>query len=370
VFLTWRPGADLADKDQRMPELRRDPITGEWVIVASERAKRPTDFSRRPKDQEFDPSATCPFDPGNESMTPPEILAFRHPGSQRNGPGWWVRVVPNKYPALAVEGSLNKAGFGMYDWMNGVGAHEVIIETPEHDKPFAFLDDRQIEDVLWAYRARYLDLRKDPRLKFILIFRNYGRVAGASLDHPHSQLIATPMVPGVIAQEMEGARRYESYRERCVYCDILRQEADEGTRVVAENDHFIAFEPFASKYPFETWVLPKRHLSSFAAIAAEEQSAFAAMLGEALRRIHFCLDDPPYNYTIHTAPCDRDDRDDFHWHLEIFPRLTIAAGFEMGTGIYINVTPPEVAARYLREVELEAPAEPQTLGAHADAESE
>jgi len=353
-----------------MPELRRDPITGEWVIVASERAKRPTDFSRRPKDQEFDPSATCPFDPGNESMTPPEILAFRHPGSQRNGPGWWVRVVPNKYPALAVEGSLNKAGFGMYDWMNGVGAHEVIIETPEHDKPFAFLDDRQIEDVLWAYRARYLDLRKDPRLKFILIFRNYGRVAGASLDHPHSQLIATPMVPGVIAQEMEGARRYESYRERCVYCDILRQEADEGTRVVAENDHFIAFEPFASKYPFETWVLPKRHLSSFAAIAAEEQSAFAAMLGEALRRIHFCLDDPPYNYTIHTAPCDRDDRDDFHWHLEIFPRLTIAAGFEMGTGIYINVTPPEVAARYLREVELEAPAEPQTLGAHADAESE
>ncbi|MGD0112773.1 MAG: galactose-1-phosphate uridylyltransferase [Armatimonadota bacterium] len=353
-----------------MPELRRDPITGEWVVIASERAKRPSDFGRRPKDPEPDKAAICPFDPGNEAMTPPEIMAFRHPGSQRNGPGWWVRVVPNKYPALAVEGSLNKTGFGMYDWMNGVGAHEVIIETPEHDRPFAFLDSRQLEDVLWAYRARYLDLKKDPRLKFILLFRNHGRVAGASLAHPHSQLIATPMVPGEIALEMEGARRYEGYRERCVFCDILRQEMDEGTRVVAENDHFIAFEPFASKYPFETWLLPKRHLSSFAAISADEQSGFAAMLGEALRRIHLTLDDPPYNYSIHTAPCDRDDRDDYHWHLEIFPRLTIAAGFEMGTGIYINVTPPEVAARYLREVELTAaPQEPQPMGVHADSES-
>jgi UDPglucose--hexose-1-phosphate uridylyltransferase len=336
-----------------MPELRRDPITGEWVIIASERAKRPSDFALHSRGSEPDVSR-CPFCPGNEAMTPPEIIAFRHPGSQRNAPGWWVRVVPNKFPALAVEGELSKTGVGMYDWMNGVGAHEVIIETPEHGRSLALLDARQVEDVLWAYRARYLDLKKDPRLKYILIFRNHGRVAGASLVHPHSQLIATPMVPGDVAAEMAGAKRYESYRERCVYCDIMRQESSEGTRMVVENDSFIAFEPYASKYPFETWVIPKRHGPSFAAVSAEEQAAFASILGETLRRIHVVLDDPPYNFTIHTAPCDSDERPDYHWHLEVFPRLTIAAGFEMGTGIYINVTPPEIAAQYLREAEVGA----------------
>jgi UDPglucose--hexose-1-phosphate uridylyltransferase len=333
-----------------MPELRRDPVTGEWVIVAGERAKRPSDFAGHSPGRHADEREGCPFCPGNESLTPPEIMAFRQPGSQRNGPGWWIRVIPNKYPALAIEGDLNKTGFGVYDWMNGVGAHEVIVETPEHDKQLPFLDTRQIEDLLWAYRARYLDLKKDPRLKHILIFRNYGRVAGASLSHPHSQLVATPVVPRQVAAELEGAQRYQSYRDRCVYCDILRQETNEGKRLVFENEHFIAFEPYAAKYPFETCLLPKRHCASFAAISAEEQTAFAAMLGEALRRLHVCLDDAPYNYNIHTAPCNRDEIDDFHWHLKVFPRLTIAAGFEMGTGIYINVTPPELAADCLRQV--------------------
>ncbi len=337
-----------------MPELRRDPITGEWVIIASERAKRPSDFASHSPGRDDHNEATCPFCPGNEAMTPPEIMAFRHPGSQRNGPGWWVRVVPNKFPALGIEGDLNKTGRGMYDWMNGVGAHEVIIETPEHDKQIGFLDNRQIEDVLWAYRARYLDLKKDPRLKYILIFRNYGRVAGASLSHPHSQLVATPVIPGVVSGELAGARRYSEYRDRCVFCDILRQETDEGKRIVSENEHFIVFEPYASRAPFETWVLPKRHASSFAAVSAEEQSCLAVTIGETLRRLHLCLDDPPYNYNIHTAPCDNDDDAGFHWHLAIVPRLTIAAGFEMGTGIYINVTPPEVAAQYLRETDPQA----------------
>ncbi len=337
-----------------MPELRRDPVTGEWVIVASERAKRPGDFADHSRADQPDEPENCPFCAGNESMTPPEIMAFRQPGSQRNGPGWWIRVVPNKYPALAIEGDLNKTGFGVYDWMNGVGAHEVIVETPEHGKQLPFLDTRQIEDILWAYRARYLDLKKDPRLKHILIFRNYGRVAGASLGHPHSQLVATPVVPVQVAAELAGAQRYQDYHDRCAYCDILRQEMNEGQRLVSENEHFIAFEPYAAKYPFETLILPRRHCPSFAAISAEEQTAFAAMLGDALRRIHLCLDDAPYNYNIHTAPCDRDDKDEFHWHLRVFPRLTIAAGFEMGTGVYINVTPPEVAAECLREVDLGA----------------
>ncbi len=350
-----------------MPELRRDPITGEWVIMAGERAKRPDDFRSHAVERGGEAPGDCPFCPGNERMTPPEILAFRHPGSQRNGPGWWVRVVPNKYPALAVEGELNKTGFGMYDWMNGVGAHEVIIETPEHDKHPAFLDPRQIEDVLWAYRARYLDLKKDPRLKAITIFRNHGRVAGASLSHPHSQLIATPMVPGDVVRQLEGARRYMQYRDRCVYCDILRQELDERARLVTENEHFVALEPYASRYPFETWVIPKRHLASFAAIPAEEQASFAQILGETLGRICLCLDDPPYNYNIYTAPCDEDETEEFHWHLDITPRLTIAAGFEMGTGIHINVTPPEVAAEALRNVDVTAAARlPEEVRARAE----
>jgi len=191
-----------------MPELRRDPVTGEWVVVATERARRPSDFAGHSPGQHSDEGETCPFCPGNESLTPPEIMAFRQPGSQRNGPGWWVRVVPNKFPALAIEGDLNKTGFGMYDWMNGVGAHEIIIETPEHSKQLPFLDTRQVEDLLWGYRARYLDLKKDPRLKHILIFRNYGRIAGASLSHPHSQLVATPIVPGQVAAELEATLRW------------------------------------------------------------------------------------------------------------------------------------------------------------------
>jgi UDPglucose--hexose-1-phosphate uridylyltransferase len=333
-----------------MPQLRKDPITRDWVIIATDRAKRPLDFGGEKATAANDDRLRCPFCPGNEEMTPPEVMAFRPQGSEPDRGGWWVRVVPNKFPALAIEGNLDKSGIGIYDTMNGVGAHEVIIETPDHSASLATMTYRQVEDLLWAYRARYLDLKKDPRFKYILIFRNHGRVAGASLAHPHSQLIATPMVPGEVADEIEGSRLYEQYRDRCVYCDILRQELSQGERIVAENAHFLAFEPFASRLPFETWLVPKIHASAFTAISNQEQASFAEMLRDTLRRIQLCLNDPPYNYTLHTSPCDEDDRGRFHWHLEIFPRLTIAAGFEMGTGIYINVTPPEQAAAFLREV--------------------
>jgi UDPglucose--hexose-1-phosphate uridylyltransferase len=336
-----------------MPELRKDPVTREWVIMATERGRRPCDFLHQVATTRRGGKEGCPFCPGNEHMTPPEVLAFRGPDSPPNGQGWWVRVVPNKYPALAVEGNLGKTGRGMYDIMNGVGAHEVIIESPDHETSLATLPVKQVEDVLWAYRARYLDLKQDPRLKYILFFRNHGQVAGASLEHPHSQLIATPMVPADISDELEGAELYEQYHDRCVYCDILRQELSEEERVVAESAHFLAFEPFASKYPFETWILPKRHHGSSAGVTSEEQTALAEMLKEVLLRVGTCLNDPPYNYSLHTAPCDIRDEHRWHWHLEIMPRLTIAAGFEMGTGIYINVTPPEQAAAHLREVKLE-----------------
>lgn len=333
-----------------MPELRKNPITREWVIIATERGKRPNDFRTESKAPPPAHSATCPFCSGNEALTPPEVLAFREAGTAPNSPGWWVRVVPNKYPALAIEGALNKAPRGMYDSMDGVGAHEVIIETPEHNQSIANMSIKGVEDVLWACHSRYLDLKQDPRLKYVLIFRNHGAVAGASLEHPHSHLIATPMVPKTVMEELEGAERYEQYRDRCIYCDIVRQELDSGERVVTHNADFLAFEPFASQYPFESWIVPKEHISSFANVNEQQQRSFAAILKETMLRIQICLNDPPYNYMLHTAPCAQDNEDTFHWHLEIAPRLAITAGFEMGTGIYINVTPPELAAQCLREV--------------------
>ena len=346
-----------------MPELRKNPITREWVIIATERGKRPNDFRAEPKAPPPAHSPTCPFCPGNEALTPPEVLAFREPGTAPNTPGWWLRVVPNMYPALAIEGALNKAPRGMYDSMAGVGAHEVIIETPEHNLSIANMSVKAVEDGLWASRSRYLDLKQDPRLKYVLIFRNHGAVAGASLGHPHSQLVATPMVPKTVMEELEGAERYEQYRDRCIYCDIVRQELDSGERLVTHNADFLAFEPFASQYPFETWIVPREHISSFANVNDQQQHNFAAILKETMLRIQICLSDPPYNYMLHTAPCGQDDEDRFHWHLEIAPRLAITAGFEMGTGIYINVTPPELAAECLREVtiptEQAAEAEPR-----------
>ena len=335
-----------------MPELRKDPITQEWVIVATERGRRPSDFTHltiaEPDKPEYSP--TCPFCPGKEQLTPPEILAFRE-GREPNTPDWWVRVVPNKFPALAIEGELNKRGVGMYDMMTGVGAHEVIIETPKHNLDPSMLGLNQLAEVLWAYRERYLDLRKDKRFKYILIFRNNGKVAGASLEHPHSQLIATPMVPIEVVTELQGAERYYQFRDRCIWCDMVQQEINQGTRVVNATEHYVAFEPFASKFPFETWLLPKTHQANFAAMTRDRMVEFAGLLQDSLARISRCLSSPPYNFALHTAPCDSEDSDIFHWHMVIMPRLTIAAGFEMGTGIYINVTSPEDAAQYLREVE-------------------
>jgi UDPglucose--hexose-1-phosphate uridylyltransferase len=344
-----------------MPQLRKNPITREWVIIATERSRRPSDFAKGEDTSSSSKPAfseRCPFCTGNEEMTPPEVLAFRNIPDAPNSPGWWVRVVSNKFPALSVEGELDRSGVGMYDYMNGVGAHEVIIETPEHNKCMATIAQRQAEEVWWACRQRMADLGQDPRFKYILVFRNHGKVAGASLEHPHSQLIALPMVPMEVKTEIKGASQYYEYHDRCIFCDMIRQELNFGKRVVVEGEHFLAFEPFAPKYPFETWVIPKKHSRSFAEDAEHLIPDFAKVVQDVLKRIGKCLGHPPYNYTLHTAPCDNEKDYLFHWHLEIMPRLTIAAGFEMGTGIYINVTSPEDAAAHLRAAgeELEAEA--------------
>jgi UDPglucose--hexose-1-phosphate uridylyltransferase len=331
-----------------VPELRKDAITRRWVIIATERAARPTDFPAPPP--EPDTSETCPFCEGRESQTPPEIAAIRRPGTAPNAPGWQIRVVPNKYPALRIEGSTALVTDGMFEGMGGVGAHEVIVETPDHGRHPAQMNPEELAAVLWMYRERYRDLDRDERFKYLLLFRNHGRPAGASLSHPHSQLIALPIVPKRATEELEGAQHYFAREGRCVYCDVLRQEQAQATRLVCQNEEFVAFVPYAAWCPFELWILPRHHLASFGDLGDGHLLPLAGALHQVLGRLYTCLDNPPYNYIIHTAPYDSKVAHFYHWHMEVIPRLSQVAGFEWGSGFYINTVPPEDAARYLREV--------------------
>jgi UDPglucose--hexose-1-phosphate uridylyltransferase len=331
-----------------MSELRKDPITGRWVIISSERGKRPTDFQdQRGKKR----GGFCPFDEGNERTTPNEVLAYRD-HSQPNGPGWRLRVVPNKFPALQVEGDLNRQGEGIFDKMNGIGAHEVIIESPDHNATLTSLPVQAIEEMLRAYRDRMEDLKRDVRFQYTLIFKNEGLTAGATLEHTHSQLIALPIVPIQVQEEIDGSKRHYDMKERCIFCDIIRQERQSGTRVVIETERFIALAPYAPRFPFETWLLPKKHVSCFSCSSNEDYKDLAGLLQDILRRNDRALSNPPYNYVLHTSPFKDERNDYYHWHIEIMPKLTNVAGFEWGTGFYINPTPPEDAAKFLREIKL------------------
>jgi UDPglucose--hexose-1-phosphate uridylyltransferase len=334
-----------------MPELRKDPILGRWVIISSERGKRPSDFTL-PEDRRKE-GGFCPFDTGNEYTTPPEILAYRDNGTAANKPGWKLRVVPNKFPALQIEGALDRVGEGMFDKMNGIGAHEVIIETPDHEATLATMSPKAVEDVLWAYRDRIMDLKRDLRFRYVLIFKNHGITAGATLEHSHSQLIALPIVPKRVREEVDGSLTYFRYKERCIFCDIVRQELDAGIRIVGENSEFVALSPFAPRFPFETWILPKKHDSSFEDSSPKQFVALATMLQETLRRLDVVLENPAYNYILHTSPFREEDNEYYHWHIELMPKLTKVAGFEWGSGFFINPTPPEEAARFLREARIE-----------------
>lgn len=332
-----------------MPELRKDPVIGRWVIISTERGKRPAQFSKNEKT--IAPKA-CPFCPGNESATPPEVISYRENGTENNRPGWSLRVVSNKYPALVIEGELSREPKGIYDKMHGVGAHEVIIETPDHELDLVDLPVSKIKDVLWAYRERYMDLQRDPRFKYILIFKNHGQAAGASVEHSHSQLIATPIIPKRVAEEVIGAKKHYEYKERCIFCDIIRQEISDKERLVEESDSFLAIAPYASRFPFEIWLLPKTHSSNYIDTDMEMHNELAAILKQVLMKLKVGLDNPPFNYILHTSPVGNEYRDYFHWHIEIIPKLTRVAGFEWGTGFYINPTRPEDGAKFLRELEL------------------
>jgi UDPglucose--hexose-1-phosphate uridylyltransferase len=329
-----------------VPELRKDPITGRWVIISTGRRKRPTDFH-------IERAALiggdhCPFCAGREAMTPPEVLAYRQNGAASNGPGWDLRVVPNKFPALQVEGNLDREGDGLFDRMNGIGAHEVIIETPRHDATLSSMSQPEIERVLWAFRERVLDLKRDQRFRYILIFKNHGAAAGATLEHSHSQLIALPIIPDFVREEIDGAKLHYNAKERCVFCDIMRQELSASRRIIQENADMVAFSPYAPRFPFETWLVPRSHGARYEEASRQQYESLARMLKSVLLRMERALESPPYNLIIHTSPFSEETREFYHWHVEIIPKLTRTAGFEWGTGFYINPTSPEEAAEVLR----------------------
>jgi len=327
-----------------MPEFRQNRATKEWIIIARERAKRPDQFKSRQDRKKvlphFDPE--CPFCPGNESKTPSEVFSLG------KGKTWQVRVIPNKYPALAPEGEFLMQSEGFFIKTGGIGNHEVIIHTPLHNQPLARLPLAAVEKVCMAYRQRYLDLEKDRRIKLIIIFENHGESAGTSLIHPHSQLVALPLVPASIRHLLEEAMRYYDDHGSCVFCDMIGEELRVDKRVIARSEDFVAFHPFASRSPFETWIVPLKHNATFGSITQTDCKKMAKMIKSVLGSLDRSLDDPDYNLLIRTAPVKDREEDYYHWHIQILPRLTTPAGFELGSGIFINTVFPEQTADFLK----------------------
>ncbi|HOO45169.1 MAG TPA: galactose-1-phosphate uridylyltransferase [Deltaproteobacteria bacterium] len=328
-----------------MSELRKDPIVNRWVIIADDPLRSPEVSMGA---QETVPDDPCPFCPGNEHLCPPEILANRESGSFPNDARWALRVIPNRSPLLVVEEDLKRMGEGVYDKITGVGANEVIIETNRHGIRQADMTARELENMFWAYRDRIIDLKRDSRIQYVQIYKNCGASAGASLSHGYSLLMALPIVPRLISDEIEGSKRHFENKQRCIYCDVIRQEIQLETRIVSETKMFVAIEPFAPRVPFETWILPKRHCARFDEIEPRELSDMALIFKDVFSRLDIALNSPAYNYIIHTSPSGNNNEEFYHWHMEIFPRIKIKTGFEWGTDLYINCTPPEASAAFLR----------------------
>ncbi len=330
-----------------MAELRREPITRMWVVVTTDHPKGPDDYLPfKPPYRLLEPEGPCPFCPGNEATTPQELYVVG-----QGGGGWSVRVVPNKFPFFHIEGEFDRRPVGMYDVMEAIGAHEIVIESPDHNQSLALMDPNQIGRILLTYRERLLDLEKDRRFQQFLILKNYP---GVFNRHPHSHLLAMPVIPRRIDEEIGGVLDYYQRKERCIFCDLIKQEIFEKKRVILETVHFLVFSPFASRYPFESWIVPKVHASDFHHIEEEVLEDLSRAIQSLFVRFYKLLSDPPYSLAFHTSPVqDRFHRPEFHWHMEARLRIGLREGFEWGTGFFVNPTPPEDAAAYLREMESE-----------------
>ena len=327
-----------------MADLRREPITRMWVVVTTDDPKGPSDYLPfKPPYQPQEAEGLCPFCPGHEEMTPRETLMLSGEGG-----GWAVRVIPNKFPFFHIEGGFDRRPEGMYDVMEAIGAHEIVVETPDHKQNFASMDTQQIEKILRAYRERLKDLEKDRRFQQFLILKNYP---GVFNRHPHSHIIAMPVIPRRIDEEIYGALDYYQRKERCIFCDIIKEEISMKKRVILETVHFLVFSPFASRYPFETWIIPKKHAPDFHHIQEEGIEDLSVAIQSLFLRFHKLLSDPPYSLAFHTSPVQSGfHRSEYHWHIETRLRIGLREGFEWGTGFFVNPTPPEDAAAFLREM--------------------
>ena len=327
-------------------EIRTDPITGRTVAIDIGRYRRRDDFDLGPVRLE-DPPAACPLCEGREGDAGPEILAWRE-GGPANVPGWSVRVVPNRHPMLRIEGGTAVRTQGLFEARDGLGAHEVIVETPIHDQPLHTLDADRLWRVLWAWRTRIQDLKRDSRFVSVVIFKNHGRAAGARLDHAHSQLTAYPMVPPALADKVRGAARHLSKTGRCIFCDLVADELKDGRRIVADHDAVLAIAPYASRVPFETWLMPRTHSPRFEDATDATLEALARAVKVVMAGIDWALERPACNLVLHTGPLSGEADAAFHWHLEILPRVTRHGGLEWGSGLYRNPVSPEEAAQVLR----------------------
>lgn len=331
-----------------MPELRQNLISGEWVIISTERAKRPEDFVKVKKEKVELPvyKENCPFCPGNEAMTPSENYRV---GDEKK---WKVRVTYNKFPALSAQGERTRKIDGMYHSMNGVGIHEVIVENPRHNTLTALMSDEEVTDIIRTYKNRFIFIQKDNRVEAVIIFKNHGVSAGTSLEHPHSQLIATPIVPPQVRYRLAQAIHYFDDTGRCIFCDTIDNELKTKARIVLETEYFISFVPYAALSPFHMWIFPKRHMASFIEINEDEIKDMAKNLKTTLAKLYYGLDNPDFNYTIRSIPTCEKGNEYFHWYISLIPRITQTAGFELGSGMFINVALPEKSAEYLRNIKV------------------
>jgi len=337
-----------------MSQLRKDPLSGRWVIIASERSKRPDDFRGASEPKPEAPNAFCPFCAGNESKTPPEVYSLRREGTRPDEEGWRVRVVPNKFPALERGGKPVRFQKGVFEGMSGTGVHEVVIESPEHGLELGDLPLPHLREVLETFQARITSIEHEQQYQYVQVFKNKGREAGASLSHPHSQIVATPIIPKRVKEELYGAERLFKKYQECVFCRIIKQETVARERLIDLNERFCTVAPYAARFPFETQIYPLRHSAHFTEMTGDEVQALAVTLKTALLKLKVLLADPPFNLLLHQAPNAGISQGewpglskDYHWHLELLPVLTRVAGFEYGTGFYINPVPPEAAAEFL-----------------------
>lgn len=341
-----------------MPELRRDPIIGRWVIIATERAKRPGDF----RVETIEPSMEkCPFCKGNEAKTPPETIAIRPKGSKPNSPDWSARIVPSISGFLNPKGHLDRHGKGLYDLMSGVGVHEILIMAPEHTGSVHIISESQIAKSVELLIQRIKQLGRDDRLKYALVFANHGKVAGGSnLGHMHLQIIATPVTPKRVKEELTGSKRYYDYKERCVMCDMIKQELKADKRVICKIDGLVAISPFCSRFPFETWIMPVEHSCDFDKMKKPTIKNLGQIYTQVFAKMNKVLGNFPFNMILHTAPFRHKNKkgywesieQDYHWHIEIMPRLVQVAGFEWGSGFYINTMSPEDACNAIKDAKI------------------